>query len=51
MSYYWKYERLICADFLLILFSAQKEEPSPARRRGADSASDPWNKLPLALFR
>lgn len=51
MSYYWKYERLICADFLLILFSPQKEEPSPARRHSADSASDPWNKLPLALFR
>lgn len=51
MSHYWKYERLICADFLLILFSLQKEEPSPARRHSADSASDPWNKLPLALFR
>lgn len=29
MSYYQKDERLICADFLLILFKPQNEELSP----------------------
>lgn len=41
MSYYGKYERLICADFLLILFLPQKEVLSPALRYTDDSASDP----------
>ncbi len=50
MSYYGKYERLICADILLILFLPQKEVLSPALRYTDDSASDPWNKLPPALF-
>lgn len=41
MSYYQKDERLICADFLLILFKPQNEELSPGLCSADDSANDP----------
>ena len=41
MSYYQKDERLICADFLLILLKPQNEELSPVPCGADDGANDP----------